>query len=419
MQDSFSTHKLTLASIRELEQRPPQNENEPFKEKYDARERYLAEFDKLQQSGDASQESLFVQAVLIASVGQNHFDTDENHDAGNRCRQSLELWARLSEPRLLFEGANWICTMLNFLGFHAVFGERFYEGILCLDAAEKIYKAVKRVVRAESTGFGGSAESCKEAWKQFLKAGFICAENKIKIGEYLKNEILAKLKTNLKKIHEMANDPEGTKTSSELIAETRSVISQLNLTASETQSPVALGKWPEFCMEQCEENYIQSVFFQAQVYGKLLEKDLSAEYCGLTLQRQYFKFLVAQAQQKSQEASKTSDAADEGQIKESKEEPMTPQTSYPVADFDYKDFINNSMGLCMYYSEKLMFQQGARLLSLADEVLGPGKANEHEEITMLRASLLHMKANVLRDFFMFTCLSLKESGAVREESKRG
>lgn len=417
MQTPFTSHKLSLAKIRELEQRPPQNENEPFKEKYEARKLYLAEFDKLRESGDATQESLFMQAILVASVGQNHFDTDENHDAGKRCRQSLEIWAQLTDVKLVFEGVNWVSTMLNFLGFHAVFGERFYEGILCLDAAEKIYKAVKAAVRVDLDSFRGGEKDEKEVWKKFLKKGFICAKSKEAIGEFVKNEILGKLKEKLEKVREQANDPETNKSSSELISETREMICQLDLPKTEAQNVVELGEWPEFCMEQCEENYIQSVFFQAQVYGKLAEKDLSAEYCGLTLQRQYFKFLRAKEAQATQ---KKTDPPKENQLKETKtDSPETnPKPTFPVANFDYKDFINNSMGLCMYYSEKLMFQQGARLLTLADEVLGPLVENEHEEINMLRASLLHMKANVLRDFFMFTCLSLKESGMAREESRK-
>lgn len=460
MQGSFASIKLVLAAIRGIELSPPARENEPFRERYEARKLYLAEFEKLggaskdtgEGSGQDSQEILYAKAALIASVARNHFDTDENNDGQRRCRQSLELWARLEDAALVFEGANWICGMLNLLGYYAVFAERFYEGILCLDAAEKVYSAVKAAVRRSPGDFPGNEDVRRDTQKRFLgDETWIGSESRMRIGKYVRDEVLGKLKARLQKIETDAGNPELGKTSSKLIAEIRALTAPLE--SAEDGEAKQLGKWPEFSMQLCEEHLIQSLFFQAQVFGKLLEKDLSAEYCGRTLQRQYFKFLwkkqnlgEKKAKGGSEEAAEKGDPESEGaeekrvegevgegqtekaplpdpEVKEAQEGPGPAKTGVEsaarVPDFDYKDFINNVMGLCMYYSEKLMFRQGAKLLALADEILGDPVESEHEEITMLRASLLHMKANVLRDFFMFTCLTLKESGAEREQSKAG
>ena len=383
-----------IANLRIKEESPPEKEEEPFAQKYEVRKEYIKQLQVLENSEKTCDSTIFMKAILLSNIARNHFDTDENFNAGCECKRSLKLWAKLQDPILLFRGVNWICMMLNFLGFHAVFGERFYEGVLLLDAAEKVYWAVKMSIRRTEEDFSQGEEIAKEIRKLFLEEGVLQSGARIKIGEFLKT-VLGTLEQHVEKIQKMASDPEQEKESSELIYDTRNLIKGFKEDSDGDfilLSPKAL----DFTLETCEENYVQSVFFQAQVYGKLMEKDLSAEYCGLTLQRQYFKFLLMK------------------QRNEKNKELTNPK----VQGFDYKDFINNSMGLCMYYSEKLMYRQGARLLELANEVLGKPVSGENEELSLLRASLKHMKANVLRDFFMFTCMFLKEEGQTRKESKK-
>jgi hypothetical protein len=449
MSENFLKNVKRLKQIQKLENTPPEDEGQPFKEKYEARNQYISMLEDLTKSEDSSQEILFFKAVIVSLIGKNHFDTDENNDAGKRCRESLQIWVMLEDEALLFNGIGWIGMMLNYLGFHAIFGERFYEGILLLDSAEKIYKAVKGQIRRSEEDFEHENLK-KEVSKLFLKKGVIHKLQKKKIGEYTKKEVLEKLKEYLKIVRENTEDPENTKGSSELIHDTRKMIKEFSSTGEEDKDYAETDLEGGFNLELCEENYVQSVFFQAQVYGKLMEKDLSAEYCGLTLQRQYFKFLFMKTEIESKKAkllkaeetkkenqenektkiSEVESNNDEKTIKEKKDESSDQSETSKnqnleevlirnnlVPGFEYKDFVNNSMGLCMYYSEKLMFKQGSKLLTLADEILGEKSETENEEITLLRASLTHMKANLLRDFFMYTCLIVKESGSTRKESK--
>lgn len=400
MEKSLESKLLQILEIKKLENRAPAKENEPFAEKYEARKKYKQILEDIAQAKEEGDDPKFLKAVLLASIARTHFDTDENHDAGVRCKKSLEMFSKIEDPLLLFRGINWVGLMLNYLGFHAVFGERFYEGILLLDSAEKIYWAVKAAVKKDPSGDWNDLASRKLERKLYLDSVHIREESKALVGEYVKGELLAKLLSHARTVREWSTNPELSKNSSELISEVRHLTSKFEHPALESEKFVSIGSDPtDFMMELCEDNFVQSVFFQAQVYGKLMEKDLSAEYCGITLQRQYFKFLKMK----------------EAQSKEATNEDSKPQI---VADFDYKDFTNNSMGLSMYYSEKLMYGQSCRLLELANEVLGSPHAQESEEVTLLRASLVHMKANILRDFFMFTCMILKESGSARQESRQ-
>jgi hypothetical protein len=401
MEKTLESQLQQILEIKKLEDCPPKNEEQPFAEKYAARNNYNQKLKELEEKDQWNDETHFIKALLLASVARTHFDTDENHDAGVKCKQSLKEFSLIKDAGLLFRGVNWVCLMLNYLGFHAVFGERFYEGILLLDSAEKIYWAVKGSVRRNPQEDWQDEVLRKEVNKMFLCGGEIREQSKLAIGEFMRTKVLTKLLEHAQTVREWSNNPENTKGSSELIQESRNLIPKFEQPEFANETITQLTNDPlKFSIEQCEENYIQSVFFQAQVYGKLMEKDLSAEYCGITLQRQYFKFL----KMKNEESlnKKTESNNDVPQI---------------VHDFDYKDFINNSMGLSMYYSEKLMYQQSSRLLELADEVLGPEHPKETEETTLSRASLVHMKANILRDFFMFMCLTLKEQGSARQESK--
>ena len=383
-----------LSEINNLEFSGPKEEKEPYKEKYQARKKYE---DLLEDHFDnLSDESVFLRGVLKANLARNYFDTEENHQAKTKCKESLAELVALKNPQLFFNSVTWLTYIMNNLGYHAVLSERYYEGVFYLDISEKIYWAIKSnlvLLQKEKESEpkleqANQIQPKENILKTFLSSGAISKATMLSVGQYLKDEIISQLSANLEKLKQFTEDPESNLESPQLVRK----VFTLTKTPKNLEKDLDILEFdPEIghpCMKDLEENYIQTVFFAAQVHAKLMEKDLSAEYCGKTLQRQFFKLEMLK-----RESS--------GELK-------------LIREFDYKDFCNNSMGLSMYYSENLMYKQSLNLLDLAQSILIP---EEEEEHYLIKGSLNHMKANVIRDFFLHTCLIFKEEGIQRQESK--
>lgn len=391
-----------ISEIRKAELAPAKDEKNPFEEKYTARKAYKALLTSLAEEND--QTFILRRAKLNAFIARNHFDTDENTDARNHCKASLEEFGRVEKAELLCQEINSIVFCLNNLGFHSVLGERFYEGVYYLRAAEGAYWALKGSLgrnevdmsylygeKSMDSGVGGAIKKdwARAIGKVFLAQAVIPEQMLAQIGQYIKTHILGKLQSDLSEILKLSNDPEQEIESSEL---TQLVLKKIPDFRRDPTLEIDRKKLVEIepdykgmDLRELEEHHIQTVFFLAQVFAKLMERDLSAENCGKTLQRQYFKLIYLK----------------ENRIEGEK------------LDFDYTDFTNNSMGLSMYYSEKMMFKQGLALLALSEAVLeGDSKAEQ-----LLRGSVKHMRGNLYRDYFMHNALIIKDEGPDKIQSR--
>ena len=378
------------------------DEKNPYKEKYDARKGYERLLDEM---GDLSEEeTTLYRAKIKAYLARNYFDTDQNTDARNFCKDSLADFSTICDPEKLVGEINSIVFCLNNLGFHSVLGERFYEGVYYLTAAERAYRAVKSslgrnvsdlaFLYAGKSEEAGAGQAIKKDWsraicKVFLKNAFIPSQMLSQIGEFLKTSILKNLTENLELIQNLSSNPEENVESSEL---TQKILKMIPVFSRDLAHKIDINQileinegHPGMDLFEFEDHHIQTVFFLAQVFAKLLERDLSATNCGKTLQRQYFKLICLKKDRKEGE----------------------------VLDFDFTDFTNNSMGLSMYYSEKLMYKQGLGLLALAEGIL----EGESKQVQLLRGSIKHMRGNLFRDFFMHNALILKEEGPEKLQSK--
>lgn len=364
-EDKLTQLMKEIKELKLLEFSPAKEEAEPFENKYEARRKYkslLEEEEKLKQLSDSDLN--FLKAIVQTNLARNHFDTDQNYEAKTNCKETFECLKKVESLEQLFYSVNSIIYCLNNLGYHSVLGERFYEGVYYLGAAERLYWILKENV------FVANQSTSQNPLKTFLTQGQFTKEGIEQIGDFIKNNLIKRLDSNLDTIDLLVNNPESENTPSSIL---QAILGQVPKFLSEiTKGGEVLIDSDNlfFTFDEIEENYIQTVFFLAQVYAKLAEKDLAAEYCGKTLQRQYFKY-----------------ASDKKNLKENE---------LIVRSFDYKDFCNNSMGLSMYYSDKLMFKQATELIDLGEHLLN----DNIEEHNLLKGSLNHMRGNIIRDFFM-------------------
>ena len=267
-----------IKTIRELELQVAVDDKNPYKEKYEARKAYEVLLSAMIDNSE--EETTLYRAKIKAYLARNYFDTDQNTDARNFCKESLVDFSTISDPEKLVREINSIIFCLNNLGFHSVLGERFYEGVYYLTAAERAYHALKSSlgrnlsdlpflygVKSEEKGAG---QAIQKDWsraisKVFLKTAVVPSQMLCQIGEFLKINILRNLTENLASIQKLSSNPEESVESSDL---TQQILKMIPVFSRDLAHKIDMNQILEINEEdlgmdlfEFEEHHIQTVFF--------------------------------------------------------------------------------------------------------------------------------------------------------------
>lgn len=289
-----------LTQIKTLERKEASDEEKPFDEKYAARKLYPKLFE-LSESCEDPEIKAGILFYLNSRLGTNYFDTEENGESSKQYHKAVLNYDEINSEKTQGRFKAELVRVLNNLGFYEVNCENYEKGLEYLKRSETI-------------------------------------------GDHLREGIPKTNETNEKKNEE----------NSEAAKEEINVEQKKDEKSGKIRVPFFEKTVPS--AHKIEKHSTLTSFFLAQTYAKMGRRDIAAQYCGKTLERQ-----------------------------------LDNDKKYGTR-MDPIELTNNCLGLAQFYRSELNISQALYLLDGAAKTLLPKNRAE-------LASIKFMRGNVLRDFF--------------------